>query len=324
MAGHFFISYSRLDGQEFALRLADELEAGPEGYRVWLDQREMRRSRQDWDDQLTEAIQTCETVLFVMTKDSVRVGSGCKDEWVWALKYKKPVIPVRVDPESDLPFRLGSRQFIDFGANFARGLAQLRGDLRWLRTPEGQLRELEIRLAEAERELPRADADLQPRFEQEMEQLRQRIVAQRRLVADPGTAAEQTDARIGAGLERERQPERPALAQAPGAKFVNPPPLTAPAYFQDRHVETGLIGEFLRDDGLRLMSVVGRGGVGKTAMVCRLLKALEGGRLPDDLGELAVDGIVYLSQLGAHPVDFAHVFSDLCRLLAPDVAAPLL
>ena len=31
-----------------------------------------------------------------------------------------------------------------------------------------------------------------------------------------------------------------------------------------------------------MMTVVGRGGVGKTAMVCRLLKALEAGQLPDD------------------------------------------
>ena len=61
---------------------------------------------------------------------------------------------------------------------------------------------------------------------------------------------------------------------------MNPPPMAAPAYFQDRHVETGLIGEFLRAGGQRMLTVVGRGGVGKTAMVCRLLKALEAGGCP--------------------------------------------
>jgi TIR domain-containing protein len=323
MAGHFFISYSRQDGTDFALRLTDELEAGPPDYRVWLDQREMRRSRQDWDDQLTEAIQTCEGLVFVMTEDAVRVGSGCKDEWVWALKYKKPVIPIRVDPVADLPFRLGSRQFVDFSTTFTKGLAELRRDLRWLSTPEGQLRELEVRLAEAERELPRVDPSQQPRIEREIEQLQGQIAAQRRLVVDPTAAAEQTDTRIEVALERERQPERPDAAP-PRARFVNPPPMTAPAYFQDRYVETSLVGDFLRDGGLRAMWVVGRGGVGKTAMVCRLLMALEHGRLPDDLGELAVDGIVYLSRHSAHPVDFAHVFADLCRLLPSDVADALL
>ena len=104
------------------------------------------------------------------------------------------------------------------------------------------------------------------------------------------------------------------------AKFVNPPPMAAPGYFQDRHVESELIGQFLRADDERIMTVVGRGGVGKTAMVCRLLKALEGGRLPDDLGELDVDGIVYLSPSGAHPVNFPNLFDDLCRLLPDETA----
>jgi tetratricopeptide (TPR) repeat protein len=67
--------------------------------------------------------------------------------------------------------------------------------------------------------------------------------------------------------------------------------------------------------GLRLLAVVGRGGVGKTAMVCRLLKALEAGRLPDDGGELPVDAIVYLSPKGIHPVSFPNLFTGLTRLL---------
>jgi len=132
---------------------------------------------------------------------------------------------------------------------------------------------------------------------------------------------QQTEQRIKSGLQRERQPaEKPAVRRA---KFVNPPPMTAPSWFQDRHVETGLSGEFLRDDGLRLLTVVGRGGVGKTAMVCRLLKALETGQLPDDGGELPVDAIVYLSPAGIHPVSFPNLFADLTRLLPDAEAHPL-
>ena len=128
----------------------------------------------------------------------------------------------------------------------------------------------------------------------------------------------QTEQRIESGLERERQPaDKPTIRRA---KFVNPPPMTAPSWFQDRFVETRLIGEFLRDGGLRLLAVVGRGGVGKTAMACRLLKALEAGRLPDDGGELAVDAIVYLSPAGIHPISFPNLFTDLTRVL-PDAEA---
>jgi GTPase SAR1 family protein len=48
------------------------------------------------------------------------------------------------------------------------------------------------------------------------------------------------------------------------------------------------------------MTIVGRGGVGKTAMVCRLLKGLETGQLPDGLGAMKVEVIVYLSESGSH------------------------
>jgi hypothetical protein len=106
-------------------------------------------------------------------------------------------------------------------------------------------------------------------------------------------------------------------------KTVNPPPLVAPRYFEDQELETGLIGDFLREDGQRWLTVLGRGGIGKTAMVCRLLKSLEAGRLPNGGGELAVDGIVYLSPTSQHHIAFPNLFADLIRLLPPKTAEAL-
>ena len=304
------------------LSLADRLAAGPPSYRLWVDRRELRAG-DDWDEQLVEAIRVCRGLLFVMTADSVRAGSVCKDEWVRALKYKKPVIPLRLDAGAELPFRLGSRQFIDF-SDLDVGVARLREYLAWTSTPDGVLRELQVRRADAERELPRADPQRRPQIEKEIAELDRRIVAQQDAIADPVGVQAQTSERIKTGIERERQPEKPAGgAVVSRARFVNPPPMAAPGYFQDRHVETGQVGDFLRGAGLRMMTVVGRGGLGKTAMVCRLLKALEGGRLPDDGGELEMAGIVYLSPVGGHPVSFPNLFADLCRLLPGDHAASL-
>ncbi len=134
--------------------------------------------------------------------------------------------------------------------------------------------------------------------------------------------AKRVEESIARGLERERRPERP-VSEVVTSKFINPPPGVAPVYFQDRHVETRLIGDFLKDDARRLMTVVGRGGVGKTAMVCRLLKALEGGRLPDDGGPLPVDGIVYLSATGTRRVTMPNLYADLAKLLPSDTADKL-
>lgn len=322
MDGRYFISYSRADAADTALRLADQLVAGPPSYDTWLDVRDIRPGA-DWDHQIRDAIQSCPGLLFLLTKDSVQDHSACKAEWAWALKYKKPVIPLRLDVAAEPPFRLSSRQYIDFSDSFDAGLAQLRNFLGWMGSLEWALQDLRDQLTEAERELPRANPGQRPRIEQDIQHLRQRAADQERLLADPEAAARRTEARITVGLEQQRQPERPAVVPAQ-AKFVNPPPVVAPGYFQDRHVESELVGEFLRAEDARIMTVVGRGGIGKTAVVCRLLKALESGHLPDDLGYLTVDGIVYLSPAGAHPVKFPNLFADLCRLLSPETADELL
>jgi hypothetical protein len=242
--GHYFISYSRVDAAEFAVRLADQLAAGPPPYPVWLDARQLQPGP-DWDDQLVEAIRGCRGLLFAMTEDSVRAGSVCKQEWVWALKYKKPVIPLRAHAQAELPFRLGSRQYVDFSRDFGEGLAKLRVHLAWTGGPEGALRELEHRLADAERELPRADPGQRSRIEEDIHELRRRITEQRQLIDDPAAAKQRTKARIDAAVEAQQKPERPTTA-APRARFVNPPPMTAPGYFQDRLAETGQVGDFLR------------------------------------------------------------------------------
>jgi tetratricopeptide (TPR) repeat protein len=321
MDHHYFVSYSRVDGAQHALTLTDRLQKGPPSYRVWLDVRELRPGQDDWDDQLVDAIRTCAAVLFLLTEDSVRRGSNCKDEWVRALKYKKPVVPVRLHADAELPFRLGSRHFVDFTDDFEQGLASLRDYLQWTATPAGQLSELRNRLADAERELPRVDQARALRVIAEIDELRRTIDQQQLAIDNPLEARRQAEERIAEGLERERRPEhRPAAAP----RFVNPRPMTAPDYFQDRHVETGLIADFLRSEGSRLLSVVGRGGVGKTAMVCRVLGCLESGRLPDDLGELSFDGIVYLSSVGRYAIGFHNLFTGLCHLRDASVSAPLL
>jgi hypothetical protein len=122
MSAHF-ISYSPADAEEFALRLRDELEAGPPPIAVWLDKRDIRPGP-DWDKQVDEALKTCRSLLFVMTRDSVEDESVCKREWTRALSYKKPIIPLKLHADAEMPFRLAPRQHIDFTRARIRGGAQ--------------------------------------------------------------------------------------------------------------------------------------------------------------------------------------------------------
>src|SRR5215213_2661750 len=323
-----FISYSSADGDELALRLRLELEAGNPSFPVWLDNRDIKPG-QDWDEEIAEALKTCLSLIFVMTRDSVEDESVCKREWTYALRYKKPVIPLMLHADAEMPFRLAPRQHIDFtraldsDEEFNKALARLSKHLEWLASPEGTLQALKDRLADAQRDMRRAkDPAQQARIKDDIEQLKKDVAKQEEVVRDPEGVARRVDESIKTNLERERRPERPADG-AQRSKFINPPPGLAPNYFQNRHVETGMLGGFLKDDALRLTTVVGRGGTGKTALVCRLLKSLEGGQLPDEGGPLEVDGIVYLSATGTRRVNMPNLYSDLSKLLPEDAASQL-
>jgi hypothetical protein len=299
MADHFFISYSAVDGKDFSLKLADELAVGPPTVPIWVDKRNLRPS-EDWDEQIVEGIKSCKGMIFVMTEDSVQPLSVCKNEWGRALRYKKPIIPLLVHRDAELPFRLGSREYIDCTGSFDTALARLRRHLFWMDIPAGQLQALRYRLADAQRELPRADPEQQARVREDIAELERQVAQQQAIIDNPQAAEQRVQQSIERELELVREPARPLSGTTHG-KFINPPPLVAPTWFQDRHVETQLIGDFLEDDALRLMTVVGRGGIGKSAMVCRLLRELERGQFPGDGGPLAVDGIVYLSDARSLP-----------------------
>lgn len=317
---HNFISYSSVDAADFAIKLSDTLSAGPPETQPWIDKKNLHMG--DWDTQINNAIRSCESLIFVMTRDSIEDNSICKNEWTRALKYKKPIFPVLLHPDAELPFRLGSRNYIDFSVDFETGFKKLKDDLQWLHTPEGQLQSFKSRLSDAERDLRRADrADYagKIRVKKEIEELTVEIKRLESIIQSPITSAAQSQQSIKARIEIERQPP-PHVEIEKHAKFINPPPMSAPSYFQDRFVETGIIADFLKTDSFRMITLVGRGGIGKTAMVCRLLKSLERELLPDDRGEFEVGGIVYLNQIGTHQIMYSNLFEDLCRLLPPDVA----
>lgn len=90
VTGHYFLSYSSVDGENLALALADALTPGPPPVTVWLAARDIRPG-EDWDEQVVEAIRNCQALLLLLTEDSVKPGSVCKNEWVRALTYKKNI-----------------------------------------------------------------------------------------------------------------------------------------------------------------------------------------------------------------------------------------
>ena len=71
------------------------------------------------------------------------------------------------------------------------------------------------------------------------------------------------------------------------------------------------------------MTIVGRGGVGKTAMVCRLLKALESGQFYPISGRDENRRYRLPERDGSHRVNFPNIFADLSKLLPSETAEKL-
>jgi len=110
MADQVFISYARKDGQEFAFKLHDNLEA--KGISAWMDKRGGIREGRYWDKEIEEAIKACKVLLFVVTPGGVN-SENCHDEWAYALSLKKPVLPLMFI-QADIPMRLNRIQYTDF------------------------------------------------------------------------------------------------------------------------------------------------------------------------------------------------------------------
>jgi tetratricopeptide (TPR) repeat protein len=86
--------------------------------------------------------------------------------------------------------------------------------------------------------------------------------------------------------------------QLPGReRVVGPLPGAVVQHFQGRVHELGLLRRHLADEHVRLVWVCGRGGIGKTALIARLLHELQGrhGSRPQDPLPWEVEGIVYMT-----------------------------
>ncbi len=318
MMKHHFISYSSFDAKDFAFKLHEALEKSSPSISVWMDKHDMKPSK-DWDDQLVQAIRECESLIFVMTPDSTESQSVCKQEWSRALKYKKPIVPLKLHHDVEMPFRLGSRQYINFTGDFSEALQQLHTHLHWLGSPEGRLQVLQDRLSDAHRDLRRASPTTETHIQQEIDELQEDIAHQQAIIQHPEALVQEATVRIKEGLTLDRKPLSPFTGLGE-IQCINTAPIVPPKYFQNRDEETRLIWEFLHDPGKSLLTVVGREGIGKTSLICRILKEVEQGKWPKDIEPFSTKGIIYISTAGTRRMTWINLFEDLCRLVSDENA----
>lgn len=137
-------------------------------------------------------------------------------------------------------------------------------------------------------------------------------------------AKEQLDRSMGA--LRARQTEMPARRRDNYRiqNIVNVRPLDVGLTFKGRERETDELRAYLAEPQIHMVSVLGRGGMGKTALVTRVLAELERGQLfaPGDEVGRPIDGIVYLSAQNSR-ITLERLFTDTARMFDRKVAGAM-
>ena len=85
-------------------------------------------------------------------------------------------------------------------------------------------------------------------------------------------------------------------------------------HFKDRDQEQRTLKQLLTEPTTRLVSVIGHGGMGKTALACKVLRDLEQYRWPHTDDNLPIDGIVYLSTRTSG-INLERLFLDCAKML---------
>jgi tetratricopeptide (TPR) repeat protein len=107
-------------------------------------------------------------------------------------------------------------------------------------------------------------------------------------------------------------------------RIVNLPPLDVTRSFKDRLPELREFCEYVSNPDVRLISIVGRGGIGKTALAVRILSDLSQGKLkiPSNEKLLTSDGILYLGAR-RQGLDLEQIYMGVKRMLGHQDAREL-
>ena len=132
-----FISYARADASDFAEYLAAALKFA--GFDAYLDRYNIAKA-EDWEARLGDLIAKSDTIIFIITPQSVN-SSRCDWEIKRTVAMSKRLVPVQwiSVPEADVPVELKRLNYTIFktGESFSAPLAELvdtlRQDLDWLR-----------------------------------------------------------------------------------------------------------------------------------------------------------------------------------------------
>jgi hypothetical protein len=301
--GYYFISYAQADGREFALKVRESLHAVH--ISTWLDVYDIPDGS-NWNYEIDEALNSASGVLVVLTAEAV-LSHQVESEWNRALNRNRLIIPL-IFENIEVPRALDLFNYISFADTlFEQGISILVSRISAGLGPH--LDYLKKRL--------NAYIELQkkrPRYQYKIDDLEEAIKAyDGRIEAQQARITEWRASRLRVAAVDQNK-------SATLAKVVGRPPRGVTDFFKDRVEERRKLLQLLADTKTRLVSIIGRGGIGKTQIALKILRQLEQGCWPKDEEQRAVEGILYLSQQNTH-ITLERIFLSLAKLMDPEQEA---
>ena len=108
-----FFSYSRQDGQAYAVKLASDLRTS--GANIWIDQFNIEPGDK-WDKEIEKALESSDCVLFIATEKST-ISDNVLNEVFYAIDENKKVIPA-IFQKCRMPLHLRRLQYVDFTGDY--------------------------------------------------------------------------------------------------------------------------------------------------------------------------------------------------------------
>jgi tetratricopeptide (TPR) repeat protein len=306
MHKHVFISYARSDGAEMAERLFRDLIN--KSINVWYDQYSIAPG-EDWDREIDKGLNEALAVLVLLTPGSV-LSVQVKCEWNYAINKLIPIIPILVI-SCDAPRTLSVFNWLDFQQNYDKNFSiLLKRLLNITNTYQQNLRETlqAYKVAQAEAENPE-------RFEARIKLLEQTIEGWKE-------SQVHQDVRIESELQKEKAKSYKGKGFSAVVKTVGRKPYDVFTLFKNRVLIRQELQELLLDSNTRMISVIGRGGIGKTATVSKVLFDIEKGseRLIQDH---SLNGIIYVGAR-TEGITLEKIFMSMVKLLDEFTEASLL
>ena len=313
---HVFISYSDLDADEIAERIYYDLQS--RGFSVWIDKYNIREGISR-NAEIDAGLRGAVAVVVVLSPGSV-LSLAVESEWSDAVNRYVPVIPILAS-ECAVPRVLSLLKWIDFRSHYQTGFDELVSRLERVEQDHlGYLDNLLTGYLEAQQ-----SAHYPERFQHKIDRL-QDVINNWSYKGKKYDQIESRRARINKAIKLEQkriQVQAEKRRNSAGRRVVGQRILDVSTYFRDRDSQRKKLGEFLADPSTRLVSVIGRGGIGKTAIVSKVLRELEEGSWLYTDNEINVDGIVYLSTR-TKGISLERIFLDCGEMLGGELEKTLI